>query len=62
MSDPARMSPKLLIGHERDILVGSLAVKLSQSARMSLLRPIRVTGGGVGGCSGGGWVLSGGLC
>ena len=35
--DPARMSPKLLIGQVEDILAGSLAHKESEPARMSPL-------------------------
>ena len=41
VSEPVRMSLKLLIGQEGDILLGSVAVKVSELVRMYISHIIR---------------------
>ena len=41
VSEPTRMSPRILIDREADILVGSFTLEVSESERMSLFQPIR---------------------
>ena len=41
VTEPARMSPRLRIGPEGDILAGSSAVKVSEPTRISPSLPIR---------------------